>query len=130
VLDLLEWCRSLGPRQIFEQFGRPGGVGAAMPVSDHAAQHLPVQKEIIGTRRELNEAIGHAGPEIGLFVRKGARTCYNRTDAMSASLTFTVWHLQERRCRRLDGHGSRAERLTVGAGPECWQLAGNVGSDR
>ena len=62
VLDLDERRRSLALRPIFKQFGRPDRVGAAVSGSDNAAHDLAVEEEIIGARRELDEAIGHDGP--------------------------------------------------------------------
>ena len=59
MLDLNERRRSLALRQIFKQFGHPGCIGAAVSGSDNAAHDLAVEEEIIGARRELDEAIGH-----------------------------------------------------------------------
>ena len=59
VLDLDERRRSLALRPIFKQFGRPGRIGAAVSGSDNAAHGLAVEKEIMGARRELDEAVGH-----------------------------------------------------------------------
>ena len=62
MLDLDERRRSLALRQILKQFGRPGRIGAAVSGSDNAAHDLAVEEEIIGARRELDEAIGHDEP--------------------------------------------------------------------
>ena len=60
VLDVPERNRSLAPRQILQQFGRPD-VRLARAVSHDAGNNGVVLEEIIGAGRELDQAVGHSG---------------------------------------------------------------------
>jgi hypothetical protein len=60
VLNLPEQQRALAPRQVFQQFGRPG-VGLPRAASHDAGHDGVVQEEVIGAGRQLDQVIGHSG---------------------------------------------------------------------
>lgn len=58
VLSILEGRWSTALRQILEQFGVPSRSLLSLRPDD-TGHDLSIQEEVIGARRELNEAIGH-----------------------------------------------------------------------
>jgi hypothetical protein len=59
VLDLRERSPAPVGWQILKQLRRPEDVVAALSRADDAAHDLAVQDQIIGTRRELDQAVRH-----------------------------------------------------------------------
>ena len=59
VLNLEEGCRPFALRQVLKQLGVPRRALLGLDPND-APDELIIQQEIIGARRELNQAVGHS----------------------------------------------------------------------